>query len=108
MKVSKERMKGIQSFFYAYKVAKDINEHRLSDSDEEFNELQTIYQIGYLSICHEKEDKTQRRRLIFELYCLKGLLKKNIGKEVGLSADTAGKELATAINQFCEAIGIEE
>ena len=108
MKVSKERMKGIQSFFYAYKVAKDINEHSLSDNNKEFNEFQTIYQIGYFSISHEKESKTQRRRLIFELYCLKGLLKKDICEEVGLASDTVRSELVAAIKQFCDAIGIEE
>lgn len=74
---------------------------RKEEDLEEFNELHGLFMDGYAAINAAKPEKAERRKKIFLLRYLQGMLISDVADRLFVSNDLISQESAIAVQQFC-------
>ncbi|WP_442896633.1 ArpU family transcriptional regulator [Enterococcus sp.] len=74
---------------------------RREEDLEEFNELHELFMDGYAAINTVNPERSERRKKIFFLRYLQGLLVEEISERLFIGRDLISQESKKAIQQFC-------
>lgn len=74
---------------------------RKEEDLEEFNELHGLFMDGYAAINTVNPERSERRKKIFLLRYLQGMLVSDVADRLFVSDDLITQESAIAIQQFC-------
>lgn len=74
---------------------------RKEEDLEEFNELHGLFMDGYAAINTVNPERSERRKKIFLLRYLQGMLTVDISERLFVGPDLIAQESKEAIRQFC-------
>ena len=74
---------------------------RKEEDLEEFNELHGLFMDGYAAINTVNPERSERRKKIFLLRYLQGMLVSDVADRLFVSDDLITQESAIAVQQFC-------